>query len=498
MKRIIILASLVIIVQIVCIAAAQSGISALSGKWDIIANGYPGTISFDGGRIYIADKTNGEALTGINFDGKVIGFHRNSILGHDSDQDYTGEVSGDTMTGTFTEVNTPGTIYQWSASRENNSPVATGSAATSGTMPEAPIAPCGEGATDLSIASPTDQYRAGPGLVPGSYKIWYGKRTGPQIGQPDNWNTKTVELLDGKFYVFDVSTGSFGEATPKMINPMLSNPTPGESVVWYKASTQYAYVVCFEGPLNQTSTAVIPSNQYTVAALTTESDWNVAPIDMNGNVGGWVAVPWTIYLDGTMEAKGSWKAKWTATGSNRIHCEMTWMASGLTDTWDMVFDTPNTFYGYDQIDNGVNQNGAKFRYGERIQPTPVENQGCSWSGTWNTNWGDQIMHQSGNEVSGSYTHDQGRIVGTVSGNKLSGTWSEAPTYSPPHDAGDVELTLSDDCKSFSGNWRYGSEGGWSGDWTGTRTTASSPVSSGSTDNVTSVPNPNFAGTYGHL
>lgn len=111
-------------------------------------------------------------------------------------------------------------------------------------------APCGEEATDLSIASPTDQYRAGPMLTPGSYKIWYGKRTGNQIGQPDNWNTKPVELLEGKFYVFDVSTGDFSSANPQMINPMLSNPTSGESVVWYKASAQYAYVVCFDGPMN--------------------------------------------------------------------------------------------------------------------------------------------------------------------------------------------------------------------------------------------------------
>lgn len=46
---------------------------------------------------------------------------------------------------------------------------------------------------------------------------------------------------------------------------------------------------------------------------------------------------------------------------------------------------------------------------------PVENQGCSWSGTWSSNWGEQVMHQSGDQVSGTYTHDQGKIVGTVSG-----------------------------------------------------------------------------------
>lgn len=123
-------------------------------------------------------------------------------------------------------------------------------------------APCRKEATDLSIASPTDQYRAGPILAPGSYKIWYGKRTGNQIGQPDSWNTKPVELLDGKFYVFDVSTGDFSMANPQTVNLMQSNPTPGESVVWYKASTQYAYVVCFEGPMNSRDGAVRENNGF--------------------------------------------------------------------------------------------------------------------------------------------------------------------------------------------------------------------------------------------
>ena len=79
-----------------------------------------------------------------------------------------------------------------------------------------------------------------------------------------------------------------------------------------------------------------------------------------------------------------------------------------------------------------------------------------------------VLVQTGNNVSGTYTHDSGHIVGTVSGNKLTGTWSEAPSYSPTYDAGDVELTISDDCHSMMGQWRYGSTGGWSGSWSGTR------------------------------
>jgi hypothetical protein len=118
MKTIIILASLVAIVQMACIAAAQSNISEISGKWDIIGNGYHGTMTLDGGKIFM-DGLPEEALTGISFDGKEIRFHRNSYGGSDSDQDYTGELSGDTMTGTFTQANLPGDIYQWNANRAN-------------------------------------------------------------------------------------------------------------------------------------------------------------------------------------------------------------------------------------------------------------------------------------------------------------------------------------------------------------------------------------------
>lgn len=93
---------------------------------------------------------------------------------------------------------------------------------------------------------------------------------------------------------------------------------------------------------------------------------------------------------------------------------------------------------------------------------------CSWTGNWNTYFGNMTLKESGSTVVGTYEADGGRINGTVSGNKLVGTWSDAPTYSPPTQAGDIEFNLSADCNSFSGRWRYGSEGNWSTNWSGTR------------------------------
>lgn len=97
----------------------------------------------------------------------------------------------------------------------------------------------------------------------------------------------------------------------------------------------------------------------------------------------------------------------------------------------------------------------------------AQSQNCDWTGTWNTNWGEMKLTQSGNTVTGEYTWDKGKITGTVSGQVLKGTWSESPSYSPPNDAGDFEFTKTT-CDSFEGKWRYGSSGEWRTDWSGTR------------------------------
>ena len=71
-------------------------------------------------------------------------------------------------------------------------------------------------------------------------------------------------------------------------------------------------------------------------------------------------------------------------------------------------------------------------------------------------------------VEGVYTTDWGVVRGRAEGDRLTGKWFDAPTRSEPNDAGDFEFILSEDCQNFSGNWRYGSAEGWSGEWTGTR------------------------------
>jgi len=103
-----------------------------------------------------------------------------------------------------------------------------------------------------------------------------------------------------------------------------------------------------------------------------------------------------------------------------------------------------------------------------VIPEPGDSPTLNWAGTWDTNWGIMHLSQTGSQVTGTYEHDSGKIEGNLSGNTLTGTWSESPSYAPPDDAGDVEVTMSPDLGSFTGQWRYGSSGEWDGTWSGTR------------------------------
>jgi hypothetical protein len=90
-------------------------------------------------------------------------------------------------------------------------------------------------------------------------------------------------------------------------------------------------------------------------------------------------------------------------------------------------------------------------------------KGCSWAGTWDTSFGKMKLkcHQNEFGVSGTYDRDQGSVRGLTTipyGPYLVGIWKEYPTYGPPNDAGDLVLWMTEDCKSFTGNWRYGNRG----------------------------------------
>ena len=88
-------------------------------------------------------------------------------------------------------------------------------------------------------------------------------------------------------------------------------------------------------------------------------------------------------------------------------------------------------------------------------PSAQPPESCGWSGVWLPFEGEWRLAQNGTSVSGSYLDGKGLVSGTVDGNVLRGAWKEAPSYSPPFDAGRFTVTLSPDCNFFDGTWGLG-------------------------------------------
>lgn len=98
------------------------------------------------------------------------------------------------------------------------------------------------------------------------------------------------------------------------------------------------------------------------------------------------------------------------------------------------------------------------------QPAPTRSAG-SFGGTWTTNWGDMTLSQSGSQVSGSYSHSQGSLSGTVSGSVLRFRWYQKGNGNK----GSGRFVLSSDGRSFSGSWSYTDDPDKNGrSWTGSR------------------------------
>jgi len=119
-------------------------------------------------------------------------------------------------------------------------------------------------------------------------------------------------------------------------------------------------------------------------------------------------------------------------------------------------------------------NGSRNLVTSTAQPPPPPPSGCNWTGTWDTydvpSLGGKYLdtlyfQQVGNQLTVTYkNYTYRKIVGTISGNILTGTWGD----SPPYTQGIIDITMSTDCNSITGRWRWPSSAGWEGTWVGTR------------------------------
>ncbi|MGD9580556.1 MAG: hypothetical protein AB7V50_04230 [Vampirovibrionia bacterium] len=98
--------------------------------------------------------------------------------------------------------------------------------------------------------------------------------------------------------------------------------------------------------------------------------------------------------------------------------------------------------------------------------TAVFAQSCSFSGTWNTNFGKMTLSQSGSSVKGTLGSE--KITGSVQGYMLQGSY-----WGTSYPA-DVTFYMSPDCKQINGEYYSGST---KKDWHGTRISGGSSSSS---------------------
>lgn len=90
---------------------------------------------------------------------------------------------------------------------------------------------------------------------------------------------------------------------------------------------------------------------------------------------------------------------------------------------------------------------------------PDEIKKPTFAGRWQTEFGIVEFKVKDRQVTGTYPHDSGRLQGQLSldGFTVTGTWSEAPSFKSPNDAGDFEFRMSEDGKSFAGSYWYGTK-----------------------------------------
>jgi hypothetical protein len=99
---------------------------------------------------------------------------------------------------------------------------------------------------------------------------------------------------------------------------------------------------------------------------------------------------------------------------------------------------------------------------------PTSPPPANWSGYWLCGqFGRLILTQSGEDVTGTYSHQGGMVRGKAIGNMLVGTWLELPTYDLPDDLGYFKFKISADGNSFNGEWCKGTTG-VDGKWNGQR------------------------------
>ncbi len=168
----------------------------------------------------------------------------------------------------------------------------------------------------------------------------------------------------------------------------------------------------------------------------------------------------------------------------------TWTQSNSRGRLEFIFNADySAFTGkwsYNDSEPSSKWNGTKISGGSVSEPLDPFSAKSKIEGTYTTDFKEMTLRISGNRVTGTYKHMDGKIDGILEGNKLIGTWIQS------NGRGKFEFTFTDDFSSFTGKWGY-NESVPSSKWNGKKI-GSSGVATSNTSVIKDVP-VNIAGSW---
>ncbi|NUN07786.1 MAG: hypothetical protein HUU54_01260 [Ignavibacteriaceae bacterium] len=156
-------------------------------------------------------------------------------------------------------------------------------------------------------------------------------------------------------------------------------------------------------------------------------------------------------IEGTLNGTtltGRWKQ---SNGSGKFIFNFKTDFSDFTGKWGYNEETPTGSW------NGK-RTGAPIST-EKSKPVKEEPEVLNVSGVYISDFGDLLIKQSGQNITGTYPHSNGRIEGSLNGRTLSGRWYQ------DNGTGKLEFNFNEDATAFTGKWGY-NEATPSGTWNG--------------------------------
>ena len=126
---------------------------------------------------------------------------------------------------------------------------------------------------------------------------------------------------------------------------------------------------------------------------------------------------------------------------------------GSSKSWHLVATDPDRgetqACGAVCMDLADSAGGSGVVTAPPLREVPVPGAALETLGPYQSDFGVLTLRRNGSGVTGTYTHKEGRVEGTLNGNTLTGRWTQS------NGEGRLIFRFNTDYSGFSGVWSYG-------------------------------------------